>query len=120
MHSRQNMLGITNRSRVAQIALAAACALLAGSAFAQTAVDVDASASAQTGTQAEGKAAERDGRYCMRETGSHIAALRRADTKAERERCVASNGRVYSREDLDSTGRVDIGDALRALDPSIR
>jgi hypothetical protein len=120
MHSRLIRSGTTTRSGFLRAGLTAACVLLAGTAFAQTSVGVDARVSAQADARAQEDAASRTDRYCLRETGTRIAAVRRADTRAARDRCVASNGRVYSREDLDSTGRVDIADALRALDPSIR
>lgn len=54
-------------------------------------------------------------RFCVRETGTRIVARR------DRERrCSGFAGRSYSREELQSTGRPDIADALRMLDPSIR
>ena len=55
-------------------------------------------------------------RLCLRSTGTRI--INRRDTR-NAQRCVAANGRVYSRDDLRDTGRVDMADALRALDPSI-
>lgn len=53
-------------------------------------------------------------RHCLRETGTRISA------RHSRRECSRFAGRVWSRRDLESTGRVDIADALRALDPSIR
>lgn len=63
--------------------------------------------------------------FCVRSTGSRIAPRTRplaasADGRRMRPDCVPTAGRVYTRHDLDSTGAVDIGDALRRLDPSIR
>lgn len=62
--------------------------------------------------------------FCLRSTGSRIPPRVRADdagdAKASRPACVPANGRVYTREDLRSTGEVDIADALRRLDPAIR
>lgn len=55
-------------------------------------------------------------RRCLRETGSRIPARR----GLRRDACLPGNGRSYSREDLERTGEVDIADALRRLDPSIR
>jgi len=96
------------------------------------ALSLPLAASAQTGSasgqdsgatrQAEADA-ERD---CLRYTGSHLRD--RQDRKVEQgevksldsEACVAANGRVYSREDLERTGATDIADALRRLDPAIR
>ncbi len=58
-------------------------------------------------------------RYCIQGTGSRIVATRNARNRAEERECVAGNGRVYSRSDIERTGDVDLGDALRRLDPSI-
>ena len=58
-----------------------------------------------------------DARYCLRHTGTRID-LRRHDG-AEQD-CVAAGGRVYTRADLERTGEIDIAEALRKLDPSIR
>lgn len=101
-------------------ALAFALVALAGASFAQTTVGVDARVAADARVQPEDEADARPDRFCLRETGSRIPVVRRLDTQRSRDRCLTSNGRVYTREDLDSTGRVDIADALRALDPSIR
>lgn len=53
---------------------------------------------------------------CETPTGSRIRPER--DAKGE---CpeVAGPGRVYDREDLQSTGETDVGRALNRLDPSI-
>jgi len=51
---------------------------------------------------------------CLRETGSRITK------RAGKPRCTAQPGRVYTKDDIDRTGYTDLGDALRALDPSIR
>ena len=59
-------------------------------------------------------------RNCMRQTGSRIVARHNAQRDNTERRCVSANGRVYTREDLRSTGVVDLGEALRKLDPSIR
>lgn len=55
-----------------------------------------------------------DDRFCIKETGSRIVAARNKSKKADEE-CVAANGRVYTREDIENTGSVDIKDALRRL-----
>lgn len=57
-----------------------------------------------------------DDRYCLRATGSRI--VERANARGVR-RCTVASGRVYSRDDLDRTGEVDIAEALRRLDTSI-
>jgi hypothetical protein len=63
--------------------------------------------------------------FCLRSTGTRIPLKAREvdanrDGKPDRVDCVAANGRVYTRRDLETTGEVDIADALRRLDPSIR
>lgn len=76
-----------------------------------------APAGAQPAASAAEAAREADrkvDRHCLKETGTHIRARR-----GER-RCSAFAGRVWTREDLDRTGHVNIADALRALDVSIR
>jgi outer membrane cobalamin receptor len=60
-----------------------------------------------------------DDRFCIRENGSRIVATRNRGKSAEQE-CVSAAGRVYTREDIESTGSADVRDALRRLDPSIR
>lgn len=54
---------------------------------------------------------------CLRYTGSRI---RTAERKNGRPPCVQGPGRSFSRTDLNRTGQVDIADALRHLDPSIK
>lgn len=53
-------------------------------------------------------------RHCARDTGSRIAP-RDKDGK----RC-NTFGRVYTQDDIQRTGAVDLGEALRKLDPAIR
>lgn len=77
-------------------------------------------ATAQTKMQAEAAADAKVDRFCIRDTGSRIPVARRADSDKDRKSCVASQGRVYTRQDIDASGRADLGQALRALDPSIR
>jgi len=73
---------------------------------------VDAVADAATTPDAIGE------RHCLRSTGTRI---RPRATGASRGRCTSFfNGRVYTQDDLRSTGEVDIAQALRMLDPSIR
>ncbi|WP_082672620.1 hypothetical protein [Luteimonas abyssi] len=69
-------------------------------------------------TRAERAAANEP--YCIQETGSRITASRNARSRGDRDACVAAGGRVYTREEIDRTGSVDVRDALRRLDPSIR
>lgn len=73
--------------------------------------------------EARQERAERDrssDRFCIQQTGSRIIANRNARSKDERAECVASGGRVYTREDIERTGSTDLQDALRRLDPAIR
>lgn len=62
-------------------------------------------------------------RHCLQATGSRVTAARNAraerEGKAER-KCAAAAGRVYTSDDLDRTGAVNIADALRTLDTGIR
>lgn len=47
----------------------------------------------------------------MSQTGTRLQPRHRSN-------CIA-NGRSYTREDLDRTGQVDVGEALRKLDPRL-
>lgn len=63
--------------------------------------------------------------FCLRTTGTRIPPKARQidtnrDGKPDRVACVPANGRVYTRYDLETTGAIDLADALRHLDPSIR
>lgn len=57
-------------------------------------------------------------RFCLRETGTHIRT--RAKSNARGDCTSVRAGRVYTQEDLRMTGELDIADALRRLDTSIR
>lgn len=48
---------------------------------------------------------------CLQYTGSRI--------RPPAGQCAPSRGRVYSREDIERTGGVNLNDALRRLDPSL-
>lgn len=97
-------------------------------AFAQAAEPAPVQDDAHRKAAAEETLAERDARVdCIRYTGTRI--VRRAperdatDDKVgelDRDDCVAIGGRVYSQEDLRRTGKTDVADALRMLDPAIR
>lgn len=112
--------------------------LLGAFAFAASAQDappaqVDVDAQAETQAQIESDRENADARLdanveaevadndkvdrnCLLYTGTHISA-RRLDEKGKD--CVIANGSVYSREDIRSTGAVDLAEALRRLDPAI-
>lgn len=112
--------------RTAAIASASLALLVAAaSASAQTA-PAETTAQAQPNMVVNGQT-EQDNRAirsrtCLRSTGSLIVAARnqRAEKDGKGQRCVAAAGRVYTQRDLESTGHVDIADALRTLDTSIR
>lgn len=72
--------------------------------------------------QATAASAEAAAKTCLRSTGSRIVEARnlRAQREGKPQQCTNAAGRVYTREDLDRSGYVDLGDALRALDTSIR
>ena len=110
-----------------RVLLASLLAVSAFAASAQTAVSAQADVSAQARSetaatpqaQADAQANADSQRNCVRRTGTHIRDRSTTD-KSGRKGCVAANGRVYSRDDIERTGQTDIGEALRRLDPSIR
>ena len=122
-----------NRRLVSPLLLASLLATVAFAASAQTVTSsVGANANAQATTDAnadarlDANAPPQIDRNCLRQTGSRIVAnvnaTRSASDRSDKrgQRCVAANGRVYSREDIDRTGEVNIADALRKLDPAIQ
>lgn len=79
-------------------------------------------AHAQQEVEESGRAAVRgkpDDRFCIKDTGSRVVATRNRSKKADEE-CAGDNGRVYTREEIERTGSVDIRDALRRLESSGR
>jgi hypothetical protein len=113
--------------RSAAIASASLALLLASAAASAQTATVEASTQAQTPDMVVTGQTDQDdrdlrSRTCIRSTGSRIVAARneRAAKEGKPQRCVASSGKVYTRRDLDSTGHVDIADALRSLDTSMR
>jgi hypothetical protein len=103
----------TRGAAMTRLLLASALLAFAGAASAQ-------SFEADSKVQAEAKADAEVERYCIKETGTRIKQAARAESDKSRRDCVAGGGRVYTRSDIETTGRVDLADALRALDPSIR
>lgn len=86
---------------------------------AQAQVDGDATDAATDETRPSAAEAEftaqRDAdRNCMRHTGTRLIARNRPAKD-----CVPQHGRVYTRDDLDRTGEVDMARALRKLDTSV-
>ena len=65
--------------------------------------------------KADAKKNELADRNCLQYTGSRLI---RADSKGRK--CANATGRSYSKEDIDRTGAIDLRDALRKLDPSVR
>jgi hypothetical protein len=116
---------------LARITLFAALGACSFAAAAQSSVGVGVSV--ETGTS-EAVADERINAadepathpFCLRSTGSHIPVRARAaddaaeTEKSKRPQCLPASGRVYTQQDLRNTGAIDITDALRRLDPSIR
>ncbi len=105
--------------------LAALLTAFAGTAAAQTVTVTKESGETDTVQTAEAAApapAPQSARNCMRNTGSRIVAAQnmRAEKQGKPQRCASGPGRVYSSEDLDRTGHINIADALRSLDTSIR
>lgn len=98
--------------------------VLFGSAFAvaaqTTPEPVDPAAPEQADKQADtDRAGTGVDRFCLKETGSHIPVASRVSGNREHRRCTGANGRVYTREEIERTGEVDLAEALRRLDPSI-
>ena len=93
--------------------------VLGAAAFAVSAeppVQSEADARAQAQLEAEAEVQKDADRTCMRYTGTHIQTRAMGEKGKD---CVVAHGRVYSRDDLERTGELDIADALRRLDTSI-
>src|SRR5688572_12334625 len=56
---------------------------------------------------------------CVTDTGSRIKPSKEDEAKAKAANCMQP-GSTYSREELDQTGEIDTGRALRQLDPRIQ
>ena len=113
--------------------------LLAGVAFAASAQSAGTTAPSTTVGKAveptspndvhsEGVARDLRDHTCLRETGSLITTTQNQRTlrTAQRQgqptvemKC-ANFGRAYTQEDIRNTGAIDLADALRRLDPSVR
>ncbi len=63
---------------------------------------------AASAASAEAKPTRHD---CLRETGSRI--------KRKGDDCLNVPGRSYGQDEISETGRTNLGDALRQIDPSI-
>ena len=106
-----------------RILFAVLLSVFTGAVFAQTVtVTKDTGETETLQTTAADTAQPEPVRTCLRSTGSRITAAQnlRAEKEGKPQRCAPSPGRTYSKEDLDRTGCIDIADALRSLDTSIR
>lgn len=106
-----------------RILLAALLTAFAGAAVAQTVTVTKESGETEAVQTAEAEAPAREPvRTCMRSTGSRVVAAQnmRAEKEGKPQRCATGFGRVYTSDDLDRTGHINIADALRSLDTSIR
>jgi hypothetical protein len=56
---------------------------------------------------------------CVQDTGSRIKPSKEEDATKAKANCMQP-GSTYSREELDQTGEIDMGRALRQLDPRIQ
>lgn len=75
-----------------------------------TVLVVAACASTTPNVKPTASAAVANNPACLTQTGSRITG--------DSSNCMAF-GRSYSRSDIDTTGRMDVGDALQVLDPSV-
>ncbi len=113
----------TGAAAMTRLLLAALLTALTGGAAAQTITVAQQSGETETVQTAEAEAPAREPvRTCMRSTGSRVVAAQnlRAEKEGKPQRCANSSGRVYTKEDIDRTGHVNIADALRTLDTSLR
>ena len=109
-----SVLGLAVFAASAQVASAVTIDPAAQAQVETGAVDATGEAAAPTAAQMD-LAAQRDAdRNCMRYTGTRIVTRDKPSKD-----CVPQHGRVYTRDDLDRTGEVDIAQALRKLDTSI-
>ncbi|MGY0611143.1 hypothetical protein [Luteimonas sp. A501] len=96
-------------------------AALAAMAFAAAPIAVHAQDEPEEAARSRAKDSRKaDDRFCIEQTGSRITAARNARSKSDQKECVTAGGRVYTREDIERSGSVDLQDALHRLDPSIR
>jgi hypothetical protein len=106
--------------------LAALLVACCGTAAAQTVTVSQDTGETETMQTSAAEAApvptEEPARTCLRSTGSRIVASRnlRAEKDRKPQGCAVAAGRVYTAEDLDRSGHLNLADALRSLDTSIR
>ena len=110
-----------NTLRFLPLALAT---VLSATAFAAVAQPVDPAVEPQAG--AADTTADLDvDRRCLEETGSRVTAdpqpaTAKDNTERDGHDCALGNGTVYTRGDIDRTGRTTVKEALQALDPRLR
>lgn len=101
-----------------QLLLAAS---LAAVAFAAAPLHAQSQPEPEEEARSRAKAEQKDeDRFCIQQTGSRVIAARNARSRSDEKECVNAGGRVYTRADIESTGSIDLKDALRRLDPRIR
>ncbi len=93
-----------------------------GAAVAQTVTVTKDTGETETVQTTAASAPREPARTCLRSTGSRVIEAQnlRAVREGKPQRCVNASGRVYTSEDLERSGHVDLADALRSLDTSIR
>lgn len=107
-----------------RILMTALVSVAAAAAFAQAPAPTPQAPSVTAGDPAADTAPREASPTCLRHTGSRIVATRNARQEAGKDAgaepvCVNASGRSYSRDDLERTGRTNVADALRMLDPSV-
>lgn len=115
-----------NIQRLLPAALAAALSATAFTAVSQP-VDPAAPPVAEDAATERQVALEEDrnvDRNCLEETGSRVTADSQPATRKDHSEqaghdCAIGNGTVYTRGDIDSTGRTTVKEALQALDPRV-
>jgi len=98
---------------VKKFAIALALGLFAAAAHAQSDVAAVQAAPASTETTVispDAAATQPPEKGCVRESGTLI-------DKRDKNGCTGAPGQSYSREDIDRTGAIDTGDAIRKLSP---
>ena len=102
---------------------AALLTMFSGIAAAQTITVTKDTGETETLPTTQADAAQLEpARNCLRSTGSRITEARnlRASKDGKPQRCANGFGKVYTSEDLERTGHIDLSSALRSLDTSIR
>ncbi|HET8818872.1 MAG TPA: hypothetical protein VFM73_04950 [Xanthomonadaceae bacterium] len=111
---------------IQRILPAALAAALSATTFAAVAQPVDPAVveTAPTERQLAVEADRNVDRRCLEETGSRVTADPQPATPKDQSEeaghdCAIGSGTVYTRGDIDSTGRTTVKEALQALDPRV-